>query len=123
MFSRRTIWAASAVLTLVLMGGQVAMGADALSMRFANLGSHEVACFVDDALECRLPPRYECSFKVNSGKHVVEIIRPDNSGYRDTFTLPADVQGRTYFHGEYLIGDNKVDYRLPLPDTAQAPSR
>ena len=114
---------ASGVVILALEAWCVAMGADALSMRFANLGSHEVACFVDDALECRLPPRYECSFKVNSGKHVVEIIRPDNSGYRDTFTLPADVQGRTYFHGEYLIGDNKVDYRLPLPDTAQAPNR
>jgi hypothetical protein len=123
MFSRRAMWAAGGSIVLALMAAPVAMGADTTTMRFANFGSREVACFVDDALECRLPPRYECNFKVAPGKHIVEIIRPDNSGYRDAFSLPAQMQGHTYFRGEYLIGDNKVDYRLPLSELAQPPAK
>jgi hypothetical protein len=98
------------------------IAAEQTSMRFANLGTAEVECWVDDALECRLPPKYECNFDVKPGKHVVEIIRPDNSGYRDAFKLPAEVQGKTYYRGQYLIGDSKVNFTLPLEQESQAPT-
>ena len=120
MASRRSIWGAGAAITIMLLGARMAC-ADDTTMRIANFGQKEVECWVDDTLECRLPTRYECNFKVTPGKHIVEIIRPDNSGYRDTFNLPTEFKGRTYYRGEYLVGDTKVDYRLPLPESEQPP--
>jgi hypothetical protein len=122
MVSRRSIWGAGAALAMVLMVAQIACATDT-TMRIANFGEREVECWVDDTLECRLPAKTECNFKVTPGKHIVEIIRPDNSGYRDSFNLPTEFKGRTYYRGEYLVGDTKVDYRLPLPENEQPPTK
>ena len=122
MVSKRSVRGASAAIAIVLLGAQVVYAADT-SMRIANFGAREVECWVDDTLECRLPSKFECNFKVTPGKHIVEIIRPDNSGYRDSFNLPMQFKGRTYYRGEYLVGDTKVDYRLPLPENEQPPAK
>jgi len=120
MYWKKAIRTAAGLFALALASAPATLAADQTTMRFANLGTVEVECWVDDALECRLPPKYECNFNVTPGKHVVEIIRPDNSGYRDAFKLPALVQGKTYYRGQYLIGDSKVNFTLPLEES-QAP--
>jgi hypothetical protein len=120
MFSRRATWGVIVAAFAMLLGPCTASATDT-TMRIANFGEREVECWIDNTLECRLPSKYECNFKVTPGKHIVEIIRPDNSGYRDSFSLPTQFKGRTYYRGEYLIGDTKVDYRLPLPESEQPP--
>lgn len=122
MYWKRGIRIAAGLMAFGLALAPATIAAEQTTMRFANLGTVEVECWVDDALECRLPPKYECNFNVKPGKHVVEIIRPDNSGYRDAFKLPAEVQGKTYFRGQYLIGDSKVNFTLPLEQESQAPT-
>jgi len=114
---RRVIPTAAALVALTLASAPAALTDEQTAIRFANLSTDAVECWVDGALECRLQPRYECNFNVTPGKHVVEIIRPDDSGYRDAFKLPAEYQGKTYYRGQYLIGDGKVNF-TPQPAPA-----